>query len=138
MIIAVVGGSGAVGSALASRLAAAGHQIIVAAREPDSPRVVAAVGRIAAVVPAASKLPPPSSAAIHQACGIADAILISVPGMPTAEGMADIAAQMGPCSEKPLIDCTNPLSPWPKVEINADRNTTSATEEFAKVFPTCG
>jgi predicted dinucleotide-binding enzyme len=52
--------------------------------------------------------------------------------------MADLAASMGPCTGKPLIDCTNPLSAYPGLELTTDRNTTSATEEFAKVFPDCG
>jgi predicted dinucleotide-binding enzyme len=138
MIITVVGGSGSVGSALAIRLAASGHQIVVAARDVQSARVGTAIGRIAAAAPKSSKVPPPSASAIRTACDSADAIIIAIPGMPTADAMAHVASEMGPCRGKPLIDCTNPLTAWPALEISCDRNATSATEEFAKVFPECG
>jgi 8-hydroxy-5-deazaflavin:NADPH oxidoreductase len=64
--------------------------------------------------------------------------LISIPGVATTEGTTALAASMGPCAGKALVDCTNPLTPYPALEISCDRNATSATEEFAKVFPECG
>jgi predicted dinucleotide-binding enzyme len=72
MIISVVGGSGSVGTALAARLAAAGHSIVIASRDPSGERVQAAKTKIAS----AAKMPDiVSSLPVREACDKADAVV---------------------------------------------------------------
>jgi predicted dinucleotide-binding enzyme len=72
MIISVVGGSGGVGTALAARLAAAGHSIVLASRDPAAEKVQAAKKKIAS----AAKLPESVSAlSIREACDKSDAVV---------------------------------------------------------------
>jgi predicted dinucleotide-binding enzyme len=72
MIISVVGGSGPVGTALAARLAAAGHSIVIASRDPSGERVQAAKKKIAA----AAKIPDTVIAlSMREACDKSDAVV---------------------------------------------------------------
>jgi 8-hydroxy-5-deazaflavin:NADPH oxidoreductase len=135
MIIAVVGGSGEVGSTLGARLAAAGHAVTIAARDPGAERVTAAVAKVRAAVRAPGSA---AGATVRAACDAADVVVVCVPGQPAAEGWAPIVAAMGPCAGKAVIDVTNPLTAWPALELSVDRNSTSATELLAGLLPECG
>lgn len=132
MIVSIVGGAGGVGTVLAERLAGAGHSITLAVRDPNAEKVSAAVAKVAK----AARLPDRvASSTIRPACDGADVVLIATPGMPTAKLWAPVVESMGPCKGKPIIDCTNPLTPWPELDISTDRNSTSATEEIASLMP---
>lgn len=132
MIISIVGGSGGVGTTLAERLAAAGHSITLAVRDPKAEKVSTAVAKISK----AAKLPDSvTSSTVKSACDGAEVVLIATPGMPTAKLWEPVVSSMGACAGKPIIDCTNPLTAWPELDISTDRNATSATEEIASLMP---
>ncbi|MCA2967889.1 MAG: NAD(P)-binding domain-containing protein [Acidobacteriaceae bacterium] len=74
-------GSGNVGGALGRRWAAAGHPVLFASREPDSPRMAALVAS-------------------------SDIVLLATPWPATRDAVANL-----PWNGKILIDATNPLLP---------------------------
>ncbi len=97
MRIAILG-AGNQGGALARRWAAAGHEIIIASRDPDSPRVrelLSAMGANARALPVAD------------ACADAEVVLITTP-WPATRGALEEA---GDLSGKVVLDATNPLEP---------------------------
>ena len=96
---AVIGGTGALGAALTSRLAAAGHQVCVGSRDALKAEAFAA-GR-----------PGISGAGLADAAASADIVIIAVPYAAHADTLAQIreAAQ-----GKIVVDTTVPLRP-PKV-----------------------
>ena len=98
--IAVVGGTGGLGSAIARRLLAAGYSVIVGSRDAERAAAVAATlgaaGRGASNVDAARE---------------ADIVIVTVPFASQAEILASIAPLL---QGKLVIDTTVPLQP-PKV-----------------------
>lgn len=103
--IAILGGTGALGGALALRLAKAGHEVLIGSRDPEKARATAA-GLI-------ETLP-----GVHvHGCGLADAAdraelcVLTVPYAAHAETLSAVRAQL---AGKILIDATVPLRP-PKV-----------------------
>ncbi len=88
-------GIGQVGSALAGNLAALGHQVTIAARDPNSQSVQVALG----------KYPSLQVAAPAMAIASAEIIFLATPF--TANPAA--LAEAGDLSGKILVDCTNPV-----------------------------
>lgn len=95
--IAILGGTGALGSGLARRLAAAGFAVTIGSRNPP-PQSGADTGAI-----------PVTSYA--EAARAADVVFLTVPFPAQADAIAAVRPQL---SGKLLIDCTVPLRP-PKV-----------------------
>lgn len=88
-------GIGQVGSALAGNLAALGHQVTIAARDPNSPSVQVAVG----------KYPNLQVAAPAMAIAAAEIIFLATPFAANQAALAEA----GDLSGKILVDCTNPV-----------------------------
>ena len=96
--IAVIGGTGALGSGLAKRLARAGYPVVIGSRDPAKARA------------AATKLGA-TGAGLAEAAREAEVVILTVPFASQAETIAAIAPA---CLGKLFIDATVPLAP-PKV-----------------------
>lgn len=88
-------GIGQVGSALAGNLQKAGHQVTVAARDPNSKSVQAAL----------SKYPDLQVADPHGAIAPAEVVFLATPFAANQAALAEA----GDLSDKILVDCTNPV-----------------------------
>jgi NADPH-dependent F420 reductase len=103
--LAIIGGTGTLGSGLAKRLAAAGYAIVIGSRSAEK------------AAEAARSLPRPPSAKAHRGATNADAakagevVLLTVPWVSQALILDEIAPHVG---GKLVIDTTVPLVP-PKV-----------------------
>jgi predicted dinucleotide-binding enzyme len=123
MKIAIIG-HGNVGGALASRWAAAGHQLLIGAREPQDEKALALadVDNI-------------SMHTIPEAVAEAQVILVATP----AHIVASLAESWGDCSGKTVIDATNAVGkkpdPFPTA-FHALQQLTSA--RVVKCFNTTG
>ena len=110
-------GAGNMGSALATRFAAAGHAVRIAATSLDKARGVAAS------IPGALAVEAAGSAAG------ADVVIVATP----YDSARDALSAAGPLDGKVVVDITNPLTPdYAGLTIGHD---TSAAEEIAKAFP---
>ncbi len=105
--IAVLGGTGAQGSGLALRLAAAGHTVTIGSRSPDKARTAAAE--------LSAKLDDKSIAGDdnRQAAAAAEIVMLTVP---YAVQKATVDEVLDQIAGKILIDATVPLVP-PKVSV---------------------
>jgi hypothetical protein len=90
-------GIGKVGSALASNLVDLGHEVFVAAHDPDSASVKAAL----------TKIPKLQAKAVPEAVSEADVVFLTTP----FAANEDALKSAGPLPGKTLVDCTNPI--WP-------------------------
>lgn len=97
--IAVIGGTGALGSGLARRLARAGHPIVIGSRDPAKAET------------AARDIPGASGAGQADAARQAAVVILAVPFASQADTLAAISSA---CAGKLVIDTTVPLVP-PKV-----------------------
>ena len=100
-VIAVIGGTGALGSGLAKRLGRAGYPIVIGSRDPAK-AAASAAGHGSEKV---------RGAGLAQAAGQAEIVILAVPFASQAETIAAIAPH---CAGKLVIDTTVPLVP-PKV-----------------------
>lgn len=103
--IALIGGTGALGSALAARWARAGYPIIIGSRDPAKAETAA---RAIAV---SEHAPPARGLGEAEAAAAADVIVLAVP---FAGHRAALAAIRGNCAGKIVIDAVVPLVP-PKI-----------------------
>ena len=102
----IIGGTGALGAALAKRLAAAGHQVIIGSRDPAKAAAFAA--ELAAGLPAAARV---SGAGLADAAAAAETCVLTVPYAAHADTLAQVRDAV---QGKIVIDATVPLKP-PKV-----------------------
>lgn len=91
-------GYGQVGSALADQLQRRGHTVTLAAHNPESDSVKAALLRNGRLQVAAPKA----------AVAAADVVFIATPYAAAAEALAGVADEL---AGKILVDCTNPVGP---------------------------
>ncbi len=91
-------GAGQVGGALATALAARGHTVTLAARDPGSDSVRAALAR----EPRLRALPPAAAVAG------ADVVFLATPYAAAGSAVAGLAPAL---AGKILVDCTNPVGP---------------------------
>ncbi len=91
-------GYGQVGSALADQLQRRGHQVTLAAHNPASDSVKAALSRNPGLQVAAAK------AAVAEA----EVVFVATPYAAAAEALAAVAPEL---VGKILVDCTNPVGP---------------------------
>lgn len=96
MRVAIIGGTGRLGSALAWRLGSAGYDVVIGSR--DAPRACAAAGWIGAMVGSGAAV---EGARNPDAVAGADVVLISVPAAGHASVLAQVAA---PLAGKVVID----------------------------------
>jgi NADPH-dependent F420 reductase len=100
--IAILGGTGALGGALALRLAKAGHEVWIGSRDPEKARSFAAA--LAEIVPAA----------IVHGCdlrGSAEQAELCVIAVPYAAHAATLSSVKDQVAGKIVIDATVPLRP---------------------------
>ncbi|HEY2401654.1 MAG TPA: NADPH-dependent F420 reductase [Steroidobacteraceae bacterium] len=102
--VAVVGGTGHLGAAIARRLALAGYPIIIGSRDPERAREAAA--RLSGILPTAIR-----GASNPQAAREGTIVIVAVPFTFQAQILADIRSSVG---GKIIVDTTVPLMP-PKV-----------------------
>jgi hypothetical protein len=103
--IAIIGGTGTLGSGLARRLAAAGYPIIVGSRSTEKAQEAAG----ALSVPAGSE--PPRGATNAAAAAAGEVVMVTVPWASQAQILDEIAPHV---TGKLVVDTTVPLVP-PKV-----------------------
>ncbi len=117
MKIAIIG-AGSVGRALATSFTRAGHQVVLASRDPEDAGGVAAATGSRATISAA------------EAAAQADLIALAIPFASAGEVAAEIRdAVVG----KPVVDITNRMSFGPN---GVDTDTTSSNaEEIAALLP---
>jgi 8-hydroxy-5-deazaflavin:NADPH oxidoreductase len=100
--IALIGGTGALGSALARRWASAGYRVVIGSREADKARALAATF---GVPPGASA---PSGTGNFEAAGMAEIVVLTVP----FEGQQAILESIRPnLRGKLVLNSSVPLSP---------------------------
>jgi NADPH-dependent F420 reductase len=113
-------GTGAVGTALGSRWAKAGHAVTFGSRQPQSEKVLAVVEKCGSAAKACSP---------QMAVADAEAILLAVPWSAARQTLAELGDLRG----RPVIDCTNPLlADLSGIELG---HSTSAAEQFAAAAP---
>jgi NADPH-dependent F420 reductase len=117
MRIAIVG-SGSVGRALATSFTRAGHQVVLASRDPQHAADAAAASGARAV------------ASVRNAADESDLVILAIP----FASAADVAGQIRTVvAGKPVIDVTNRMSFGPNgVEIDT---STSNAEELSSMLP---
>jgi len=115
MSVAIIG-TGAMGKALARRIAAAGESVLLAGRDKTK------VAKIAADIPGDVK-----AGKISDVVN-ADVVILAVP-YPAA---ASALSEAGPLTGKVLVDISNPVGPERSLAIGM---TTSAGEEIQKLVP---
>lgn len=103
--LAIIGGTGALGTGLARRLAAAGYDLVIGSRTAE--KAEEAAGRIAAAPGAAQ----PRGANNAEAARLADVVLVTVPFASHQQILDEIKPHV---AGKLVIDTTVPLVP-PKV-----------------------
>lgn len=103
--IAILGGSGALGSGLARRWAQAGFEVVLGSRDPE--RAASAVAAINEACGASRA----SAAAYRDAAAQADVVVVTVPFASQRDVLDAVKDVVG---EKVVVDCTVPLKP-PKV-----------------------
>jgi predicted dinucleotide-binding enzyme len=94
MKVAILG-AGNVGRTLGTGLAAAGHEILYAVREPDAPKNAALAGERSRALP------------VRDAVAAADVVVLATPWSATEAALASA----GDFGGKPLLDATNPIGP---------------------------
>ncbi|MGY2067294.1 NADPH-dependent F420 reductase [Blastococcus sp. SYSU DS0619] len=102
--IAVLGGTGALGRALALRLARSGHPVVLGSRDAD--RAEAAAVQLCAVLAAAGTEARIGGAGNAAAAGAGDIVLLATPWDPSGESIAALA---GPLAGRLVVSCINPL-----------------------------
>ena len=101
-VLAVIGGTGALGSGLARRLAEAGYPLIIGSRD------AARAKETAAGISVAEGDTPPRGMSVADAAKAADIVILAVP----FAGQAEIASQIkAHTARKLVIDTTVPLVP---------------------------
>ncbi|MCB1486866.1 MAG: NADPH-dependent F420 reductase [Bauldia sp.] len=115
MSVAIIG-AGAMGKALARRIAAAGESVLLTGRDP------AKIAEIAGDIPGNVKAGPISSVVDS------DVVILAVPYPAAADALTDA----GPLTGKVLVDISNPVGPDRSLAIGM---TTSAGEEVQKLVP---
>lgn len=119
--VAVIGGSGAEGSGLAVRWAAAGYPVVIGSRSAEKAASVSA--ELAALLPAGSATL--TGAANAEAAVAGDVVVLSVPYSAQEATLAQIAQA---CQGKVLITVGVPLKP-PKVSVVWHVEGGSASQE---------
>ncbi|MEJ2123297.1 MAG: NADPH-dependent F420 reductase [Alphaproteobacteria bacterium] len=116
-LLAVIGGSGALGSGLAQRLAKAGYPIVVGTRDASH------ADEIADMFDLSDDAAPIKVAANAEAAASADIILVTVP----FAAQEEIAQQIRPyVAKKLVIDTTVPLAPPRITHVNLPENGSAA------------
>jgi 8-hydroxy-5-deazaflavin:NADPH oxidoreductase len=123
LTIGVLGGTGDQGRGLASRLAAAGHPVIIGSRRAE--RAQAAAAELGGA-------PGIRGMGNADAAGAADLVIVAVPW----EGHRDLLASLaGPLAGKIVVDCVNPLGFDQRGAYPLPVQEGSAAQQAAAVLP---
>jgi NADPH-dependent F420 reductase len=125
--VAVIGGTGALGSGLARRLVRAGHAVVIGSR--DAGRATAAASALAADSPGATVTGLDNRAAATAA----EAIVVAVPFASQAATLADIAPIL---AGKLVVDTTVPLVPPRVSQVALPPEGSAAAVALACLGPT--
>jgi NADPH-dependent F420 reductase len=119
--LAIIGGTGALGSGLARRWVAAGYSVIIGSRSAD--KAQAAARALAAAARGAA----PRGASNAEAAAAADVILLAVPWASHGAILEEIAPHAG---GKIVVDATVPLVPprVARVQLPAETSAALATQ----------
>ncbi|WP_017300276.1 NADPH-dependent F420 reductase [Nodosilinea nodulosa] len=109
-------GIGQVGAALAGNLAALGHSVTIAARDPSSKTVTEAL----------AKYPALAVAATEDAIAAAEVIFLATPFAAVSAALANGDAFAG----KVLVDCTNPVGPGLTHGLDSKRSGSEAVQSL--------
>ncbi|CAI5527326.1 unnamed protein product [Closterium sp. Naga37s-1] len=115
MRIAVVGGTGNVGSKLAQKLCAAGHDVVLTSRHPGDEKTAKALAYVKEGGKGAA-----TAAGVAEAVEGADAVIVATPGYATAEEWSKVVVPFSSYAGV-VLDASNPLTAWPGLEISADQ-----------------
>ncbi|CAI5514295.1 unnamed protein product [Closterium sp. Naga37s-1] len=129
MKIAVLGGTGNVGSKLAQRLCAAGHDVVLTSRNPGDEKTAKALAYVKEGGKGAA-----TAAGVAEAVEGADAVIVATPGYATAEEWSKVVAPFASYGGV-VLDASNPLTAWPALEVDTDHRSTSGAEELKKTLP---
>ncbi|CAI5463539.1 unnamed protein product [Closterium sp. Yama58-4] len=129
MKIAVLGGTGNVGSKLAQRLCAAGHDVVLTSRHPGDEKTVKALEYVKEGGKGTA-----TAAGVAEAVEGADAVIVATPGYATAEEWSKVVAPFASYAGV-VLDASNSLTAWPALEIGVDHRSTSGGEELKKALP---
>ncbi|KAJ8598360.1 hypothetical protein CTAYLR_003026 [Chrysophaeum taylorii] len=120
MSVAIIG-SGQVGCAVATNLVKSSKfDVIFGSRDPKK---------------TSEKIPQFTVTSTKDAIKSAVAVVLAVPGPPDEEGIKKIAADLGDCTGKVILDATNPLTPFPALAIRWGHEK-SGGEILAQALPT--
>lgn len=111
-------GSGQVGGALAAGCLRAGYRVTLAARDPESPAVRAAVARA------------PALGVKDPAAAVADADIVFL-ATPFAAATAALAPLAPALAGKVLVDCTNPVGPGLTHGLRSERSGAEVVQAAA-------
>lgn len=117
MVIGIIG-AGHVGGALGRRLAAQGHDVLMAVREPESPEHEKL----------ARTLGLPRLFSPQQAASAADVVVLATPWSVTesvVKGLTDLAGKV-------LIDCTNPLTKELTLSVESNSSGGELVQSWAR------
>lgn len=111
-------GAGRVGGALADRLARAGHDVVLAARDPRSRSVRAALERNSSLRAV------PVTEGVHSS----EIVFLATP----YEAAGDALESAGDLTDKVVVDCTNPIEPGMTLAVSGE---TSGGETIQRAHP---
>lgn len=113
-------GVGNVGTPLADHLQKLGHSVVIAARNPNSPSVQAAL----------SRNPSLEVKTLIEAVNSAEVVFLATPFAANESALAEVSAVL---SDKILVDCTNPVGANLSHGLNSER---SGAELIQSLVPT--
>ncbi|MCC6621735.1 MAG: NADPH-dependent F420 reductase [Deltaproteobacteria bacterium] len=111
-------GAGRVGAPLASRLAASGHDVVLAESRAGSDSVASALARD----------PRLASSPLRDAVARADVVFLTTPFSANAEVLGAVADRL---VGKVLVDCTNPVGPGLSHGLGGARSGSAVVQELA-------
>jgi NADPH-dependent F420 reductase len=128
--ISVLGGTGALGRALALRLARAGHPVVLGSR--DAARAEAAAGELRETLAAAGVEARIDGAGNEEAASAGEIVLLATPWDESGESVSALAA---PLAGRLVVSCINPLGFDAKGPHGLAVAEGSAAEQVAALLP---
>jgi len=129
MRIAIIG-AGNVGSSLGTGWARKGHQVVFGVRDLSAPELSGLLSRVAGS----------TALAPDKATASAEVVALAVPW----NAAEQVVKSLGDLQHKVLLDCTNPVMAWPKLDHAAGKSGGEQVAEWAtggrvvKIFNTTG
>src|SRR4051812_45307687 len=128
--VSVLGGTGALGRALALRLARSGRPVVVGSR--DAGRAVAAAGELRGVLAGVAVQPQGDGAGNAEAAALGDIVLLATPWDPSGESIAALRSAL---AGRLVVSCINPLGFDAQGPHGLHVSEGSAAEQVAGLLP---